>query len=246
MCARRPLLLGAVLGSFAFGALLPAAARADDGSVGLAVSLERVAGVAYASIRPTSSDTSFGATSVTFAGAAINPIALPRIGADAILPMGLTLGGAIAYGAASLSSNPDRGQSSSETGHAFLISPRVGYLIRLSPLFDLVPRLGVTIANAGLTSPDQQVCTFSMTGGQSCTTAPGDSVSLTLVAASVDVAAAVRLTRTFNLLAGLAYDHVFSASGSSTNGSNGQSTDAQAQGKYFGFQLWLGLGGYVL
>jgi hypothetical protein len=105
--------------------LTPAEARADEAPVGLSLSIERVAGIAYASLRPSSSDTSLGATTFGIAGPAINPIALPRLGID---------------------------------------------------------------------------------------------------------------------------DHVFAASGSTTQQSNGSSTssDAQVQGKYLGGQLWFGLGGYVL
>lgn len=233
----------------AFAATLSFAreARADDAPLGLSVSLERVAGVAYGSIRPTESDTSYSLTSFSLAGPAINPIALPRVGADVILPLGLTLGGAVAYGTASLSSNPSQGQSNTTSGHAWLVSPRVGYMLRLSPLFDLVPRVGVTVAHASLTSGDGRECTFA-NGAQTCTSIPGDVVSLTVIAVSVDVALAVRLTKSFNLLGGLAYDHVISASGSTESGpsANRASQDAHAQGKYLGAQLWLGLGGYVL
>ena len=119
-------------------------------------------------------------------------------------------------------------------------------MFRLAPWFDLVPRAGISIANAGLSYASGQSCISAGTAPPQCTTIPGDSVSLTLVAASFEALGAFRLTQTFNLLAGLAYDHVISASGSNTNGSNGASTDAHADGKYLGFQFWLGLGGYVL
>ena len=97
--------------AFATFASVAREARADDSPLGLSLSLERVAGVAYTTIRPTSSSASYSVSSFTLAGAAINPIALPRVGADVILPMGLTLGGAVAYGTVSLSTNPDQGQS---------------------------------------------------------------------------------------------------------------------------------------
>jgi hypothetical protein len=229
-------------------------AQADPSPLGLSVSLERAAGVAFASARPTSSDTGFGATTFAIAGPAINPIALPRAAADALLPGGLTLGGAVALGTASVSDNPDSGASSSITGHAWLLSPRVGYLLHLAPPFDLWPRAGLTIAGAGLQEPDSQSCASTSIGAPgvpptstpTCTTHSGPSESLTFVAVSLDVAGAIRLTQTFNLLVGVAYDHVVSASGSSTSGSTGASSDLQAGGKYLGGQLWLGLGGYVL
>lgn len=231
--------------------LLSADARADE-SPGLSLSIERVAGMAYGSARPTSSDTGFTATTFGITGPAINPIALPRVGADALLPMGLTLGGALGYGFASLKVSPDGETSQSINGHAWLISPRVGYLLHLGPLFDLWPRVGVTFAGAGLKEPDSQTCSsFNSniaTTTTMCTNSPGASDSLFFVAASLDIAAAVRLTRSFNLLGGVAYDHVFAASGStsSSQSSGSSSADLHAQGKYLGAQLWFGLGGYLL
>jgi hypothetical protein len=232
--------------------LLSADARADE-SPSLSLSIERVAGMAYGSARPTSSDTSFSATTFGITGPAINPIALPRVGADALLPIGLTLGGALGYGYASLTVSPDGQTSQSITGNAWLISPRVGYLLHLGPLLDLWPRVGVTFAGAGLKEPDSQSCSsFANNIGPTsttCTTSPGASDSLFFVAASLDVAAALRLTRSFNLLGGVAYDHVFAASGSassSQSSGNSSSADLHAQGKYLGAQVWFGLGGYLL
>jgi hypothetical protein len=234
--------------------LLAGSARADEPPVGLSVSIERVAGVAYASLRPTSSDTTYGATTFGIAGPAINPIALPRVGVDALLPVGITLGGAIGYGHASLSLSPDSGSGQTVSGNAWLLSPRIGYLVHLGPLFDLWPRAGVTLASASVQEPDGQRCISNFNSGTgtsntTCTTTAGASDSLFVVAASVELAGALRLTRSFNLLGGIAYDHVFSASGSaspaSSNGGS-SSTDLQAQGKYLGAQLWFGLGGYVL
>jgi hypothetical protein len=233
--------------------LTPAEARADESPVGLSLSIERVAGFAYASLRPTSSDTSRGATTFGIAGPAINPIALPRLGIDVILPIGLTLGGAIGYGHASLSESDGTGATTdSFAGNAWLVSPRVGYLFHVAPIFDVWPRAGITFAGARLQEPDSQSCSsFSSPAGvidSSCTSTPGPSDSIFVVAASIEVAAALRLTRSFNVLGGIAYDHVFAASGSTTQQSSGNSTssDAQVQGKYLGAQLWFGLGGYVL
>ena len=240
--------------------LTPAEARADEAPVGLSLSIERVAGIAYASLRPSSSGTSLGATTFGIAGPAINPIALPRVGIDVVLPIGLTLGGAIGYGHASLSESESTGaESDSFTGNAWLVSPRVGYLFHVAPIFDLWPRAGITFAGANLQEPDSQTCsTFNSPAGAplgagtidtSCTSTPGPSESIFVVAASIEVAAALRLTRSFNVLGGIAYDHVFAASGSTTTQqSSGSSTssDAQVQGRYLGAQLWFGLGGYVL
>jgi hypothetical protein len=214
----------------------PRPAHAQDSPASLSLSVERIAGVSYTSIRPSSAGGSYGITTFGVAGPAISPVALPRIGADALLPMGLTLGGGVGYGNVSFSYSPDSGQSSSESANAWLLSPRVGYLVHLGPLFDVWPRAGLTFAGAGIQAGDSQT-----------TTGPSDSIFL--VAASVEVAAAWRVTRSFNLLGGLSYDHVVSASGSETthqaNGSS-QSNNIDVGGKYFGPQVWLGLGGYLL
>ena len=221
--------------SMAFAAALLAHTSAARADLGLSISLERAAGLAYANARPTNSSDSFGITSFSLAGPALNPVAAPRIGVDVILPMGLTLGGAVAYDYIALSDNPDQGNSSTETGHAWLLSPRVGYRISVAEILDITPRAGITLANASLTSPD------TING-------PGQSESLFMGALSLDVPVALRLTRTFNLLGGVAYDHVFTASGSNEFGPANarQSQDLQASGRYLGFQLWFGLGGYVL
>jgi hypothetical protein len=224
-------------------------ARADDIPVGLSVSIERVAGVAYGSARVDSSNASFGATAFGIAGPAIDPINLPRAAADVLLPSGITLGGALGYSNAALSINPDGGTSSTINGNAWILVPRVGYLLHLGPLLDLWPRVGVTFAGAGLQSPDSQSCsTVDLPGGtqvmQTCTTSPGPSYSLFYTAATVELAAVLRATRSFNVLGGIAYDQVFAGSGSTT--SDGVTTDLQAGGQFFGVSLWFGIGGYVL
>jgi hypothetical protein len=227
-------------------------AHADDSPIGLSISIERVAGVAYGSAHPTTTNSSLAATTFGIAGPAINPIALPRVGADVILPMSLTLGVAVGFGNASLSISPDDGSADQTlSGTAWLISPRLGYLLHLGPIVDLWPRIGVTLAGANLKEPDSQSCSsFSsngITSTETCTTSPGGSDSLFFAAASVDVAAAIRLTKTFNLLGGVAYDQVFAASGSESSGGGGSSSDdLHPQGRYLGLQLWFGLGGYVL
>jgi hypothetical protein len=230
----------------------PRSAHAQDKPALLSLSVERVAGVSYTSIRPSSASASYGITTFGIAGPAVSPVALPRIGADVLLPMGLTLGGGLGYGNVSLSYSPDNGPSSSESANAWLFSPRVGYLVHLGPLFDLWPRAGLTFAGAGIQAGDSQACTVTFVNGQqqqSCTTYPGPSDSIFLVAASVDLAAAWRVTRSFNLLGGLSYDHVVSASASETthqSSGSSQSNNVDVGGKYFGPQLWLGLGGYLL
>ncbi len=208
--------------------------------------------MAYGSAHPRTSDSSLAATTFGIAGPAINPIALPRAGADVILPMSLTLGAALGVGSASLSISPDDGSTGQTlSGTAWLVSPRIGYLFRLGPMFDIWPRIGVTLAGASLKEPDSQTCSSFSTNGvtstETCSSSPGGSDSLFFAAASVDVVAALRLTKTFNVLGGIAYDQVFAASGSESSGGGGSSSsDLHPEGRYLGLQLWFGLSGYVL
>ncbi len=206
-------------------------ARADDSPLGLSVALERVGGLSYGSGRVDAATASFGATAFSIAGAAIDPIDLPRAAADAILPSGVTLGGALGYSHAELAISPDGGQSGTLDGEVWLLSPRVGYRARMSPLIDLWPRGGLTFARAAYSSTSSQ-------GGSNGT----DTLFYTAI--SLDLVAVVRVTQSFNVLAGFAYDHVVAGSGSQTY--NGMSTDIKAGGQFFAGSLWFGIGGYVL
>jgi hypothetical protein len=226
-------------------------ARADD-SPSLSLSIERVAGISFTSLHPSGANGTYGITTVGIGGLALSPVALPRVGADVLLPMGLTLGGAIGFGNVSLSYSPDSGQSSSggsESINAWLLAPRVGYQFHLGPIFDLWPRAGVTFMGAGEQTPDTQTCIVSNGTTQSCTSTPGDSASFFLVAASVEVVGALRVTKSFNVLGGISYDHVVSASGSTTSHPTSTTSTSQnidTSGSYYGPQIWLGLGGYLL
>jgi hypothetical protein len=210
------------------------------------LALERVGGAAYSSFRPTVSDTSYGVTTFTIAGPALNPVALPRVGFDVLLGGGLTIGGALGAGSVTLSQSPDQQQSTSQSGRAVLLSPRVGYRIAAAPWLDITPRGGLTIVAAGYSGPDNRICSFNgMT--QTCNTVQGETDSLTAFALSLEALAAAHVTSSFNVLGGLAYDQVVAASGStSRSDANGNRTseDAKAGGRYLGVQLWLGLGGY--
>jgi hypothetical protein len=219
--------------------------RADP--LDVSVSIERAAGVALSNVHPNGTD-SLAVTTVTLAGAAVNPIALPRLGLDVVLPSGLTLGTGLAAGYANLSDNPNGGGSgSSENGTAWLISPRIGYRVRLGSLFDLTPRVGFTFAGGSLgSSSSNESCTYSPSGVPACSTTPvTSSTSLFFGAVSADVALAMRLTTSFNLLAGLSLDDVVAASGSSSSSGQANSQNVNAGGSYVGGQLWLGLGGYL-
>ena len=201
-------------------------ARADDAPLGLSIALERVAGVSYGSARIDAvNGGSFGATAFTLAGAAIDPIFLPRAAGDVILPSGLTLGGALGYSHAALTSTPDGGGASGTlNGEAWILSPRVGYRIHLSPLFDLWPRAGITFARAGFTDAEAGRCAAGRQrwpGHRRCTTCMGsadNTYSLFYTLLSLDAAVALRVTQSFNILGGIAYDQVVAASGSETRG----------------------------
>jgi hypothetical protein len=181
-------------------------------------------------------------------GATLNPTAIPRLGVDAILPMGLTLGGAVGLTVASVSDNPNGGTSQTLSGTIFLVSPRIGYRISLGKFIDLNPRLGVTVVGGSINSGTvtQQSCTTDFMGNTTCTNTqvPGSSASLTAWAFAVDVPVAVRLTDSFSLLAGVAFDDFFSVSASTSN-QGGPSQNGDTSGAYWGLQAWLGLGGYL-
>jgi hypothetical protein len=233
---------------FACVLLFTASARADDAPLNLSISVERVAGVAYASFAPSGAGGSITATTVGLGGPAINPLGLPRAGGDVLLPMGLTLGGAVGYGNVSLSSNPTNGSSTSVSGDAWLLSPRVGYLLHLAPFLDLWPRAGVTFGEVSASLPTSvtsaTICSSGATGcTTSTTTNASEGASLFAVSISPEVVAVVRLTRSFNLLGGVSLDYVFATSGSA--GPDGNTQSVNTGGTYYGIQGWLGLGGYV-
>lgn len=212
----------------------------------VALSLERAGGISYSSLRPTDAAGSASITSFGLGGPAVSPLALPRVGIDVLLPGGLTLGAGAAFGAVSYGSDPDRGESSSVSGRGYLLAPRVGYRVGVAPWLDVTPRAGVSILGGSITGPEGRSCVYAADGSSSCTSTPGETLSLFAVAASAELVAAFRVTRSFNVLAGLAYDHVVAASSSSkrTRGSVSTARDEEVEGRYLGGQLWLGLGGY--
>ncbi|MGA2451654.1 MAG: hypothetical protein ABTD50_23605 [Polyangiaceae bacterium] len=190
-------------------------------------------------------------TSVGLGGPALNPLGLPRAGADVILPTGLTLGGAVGYGNVSLSANPNSGSSTSVSGDAWLLAPRVGYVLHLAPFFDLWPRAGVTFGEAEGSIPSSLVtatsCPDSTASGSSCTTTStttaSQSASIFAVSISPEVVAVLRLTGSLNVLGGVSLDYVVATSASAGSSGNSQSVDSG--GTYYGVQGWIGLGGYV-
>jgi hypothetical protein len=207
--------------------------RADNAPLNLSISIERAAGVSYASFAPSGAGGSISVTSVGLGGPAVNPLGLPRAGADAILPMGLTLGGAVGYGNVSLSANPNSGSSTSVSGDAWLLAPRVGYVLHLAPFFDLWPRAGVTFGEAEGSIPSSLFtsanCSGSTASGGGCTTTTtttaSQGASIFAVSISPEVVAVLRLTGSLNVLGGVSLDYVFATSASAgPSGSSQTST----------------------
>lgn len=226
----------ALLCLFAVG--LGGEARADPQ---VSISMERIGGVTYSSFAPHAANGSLTVTTLGVGGVPLNPVAIPRIGVDYILPSGLTLGGAVGFSTGWLASNPNGGSSQTDSANEVVIMPRIGYRLPLGPRLDFVPRAGVTFVSGSESTPSQN-CAVDVNDVTTCTE-QANGASIFAIALSADVSVALRLTDSFNLLGGVAYDQVLSISASSTGGSG--STNADASGTYFGLQAWLGLGGYL-
>jgi hypothetical protein len=243
ICARSALRKSIFVGLLVAGlvAFSAAEARADPH---ISLSLERVGGLTYGSYGPDALNGSITVTTFGVGGVLLNPIAIPRVGFDVILPSGLTLGGAVGFTYASVGVNPNGSQSETESGTGYLLSPRVGYRLALLPRLDFVPRAGLTFVGGSVNGGSTQSCAEGSNAGVSnCTQQPGGSASLFVMTVSVDASVALRVTDSFNLLAGLAYDQIVAASASTT--SNSQTTNQAANGSYLGLQAWFGLGGYL-
>ena len=69
---------------------------------------------------------------------------------------------------------------------------------------------------------------------------------------SPELLGVIRVSTSFNIVAGLSYDHVVSAGsdttdtyGSSSGGTNSQTTSHDASGTFSSISLWFGMGGYL-
>jgi hypothetical protein len=100
----------------------------------------------------------------------------------------------------------------------------------VAPEFDITPRAGLTLAGGSVSSGD----------GKS-------SAGVFAVALSAEGVAAWRVTRSFNLLGGVALDYTISATASSSSSSSSgtSSSSSDVKGSLFAGQLWLGIGGYL-
>lgn len=206
--------------------------------------LERVAGFSALSITPEEGEGS-DFTFLSLAGPVPSPIMSPRLSGDYLLPMGLTLGANIGWSRVSISD-----ENEEVSGSFFALTPRIGYRAAVAPIFDLIPRLGVTWLRGSVTGAESESCDF-VGGVESCSTFPGDEFSASATVLTLEAAGALRLTRSFNLLAGFAVEPLLSASGEAENRSAGEfgvevsRDDADYEGSATGISLWFGLSGYI-
>jgi hypothetical protein len=238
-----------VLGTFAVARNANAQDPAEPASQPrVSIALERVAGFSYTKLAAKNSDDSAGLTAFALGSVTVNPYVSPRLGIDVILDPGVTLGAGVSVARFSLSgtatttttttgpggtTNTTTSSSSQDFGSLFLytLTPRVGYRIQAAPgEFDITPRAGLTLAGGSVSSGDGK-----------------NSGGVFALALSAEGVAAWRVTKSFNLLGGVALDYTVSATASSTttssSGSSSSSTDIK--GSLFAGQLWLGLGGYL-
>lgn len=208
----------------------PSVASAQDAEpLRPSLSFERVGGFNYSSVSPDKGDGSVSFSILSVGGVALNPYATPRLGVDIPITGGLTLGGSGSVSRSSLS--VDDGDRSQDVGSLTLytLTPRIGYTVRPHSMFDLSVRAGVMLAGGSVSDDDDN----------------GGSVFSTAI--DLEAVGAVRLTSSFNLLVGLAFDRTLSASASvdqsSSSGSSSDSTDIK--GGLTTGQLWFGLGGYL-
>ena len=211
----------------------PVAAEPKGSAPSVSMALERVGGVSYSSVSgDKSSDGSGSLFALGIGSVNVNPYTAPRLGIDYILPIGLTLGGGLGFGHFSLSAKGSDGKSQGLGSLSlYTLTPRVGYRVALSDRFDLVPRAGVTLAGGSVSSNDGR-----------------DSSGVFALALSAEGAGVLRLTSSFNLLAGVGIDQTVAATASSstTTSSGGtRSASSDIKGSLFSAQLWLGMGGYL-
>jgi hypothetical protein len=206
-----------------------ARAQEHDAQPRVSIAVERVGGVSYLNAFDKNSSAATSLTVFGIGGVTVNPYSAPRLGIDAILDNGLTIGGGASIQRFSLSATDTNGRSQS-IGSLFIytLEPRVGYRIPVSPDFDITPRGGLTLAGGSISSAQDN-----------------SSAGLFALALSGEGVFAWRATRSFNLLAGLGADYTISATGSTTNSSGTSNSSQDIKGGLFALQLWLGIGGYL-
>ena len=193
------------------------------------LSFERVAGFNYSSVSPDEGSGGASLSILSVGGVVVNPYASPRLGVDFPLTRGLTLGGSGSISRSSLT--VDDGDTSQDVGSLtiYSLTPRIGYTFRPHTRFDLSLRAGVMLAGGSVSDNDDN----------------GGSVFST--ALDLEAVGAIRMTSSFNLLIGLAFDRTLSASASVDESfdDGSRSETVEIKGALTTGQLWFGLGGYL-
>ncbi len=180
----------------------------------LSISLERAFGFSYfkestsvggveQSHESATAFSLFGAPPV----ASTSIFTFPRIGIDASLGSGVTVGTALGFDYGSLNQASAGTTNPSDSFWAFVIAPRVGYAARLSPGVVFWPRAGVSFYYASL-SPG----------------AAATDISLKMFAATVDAPFVVTVAPHVALSFGPTFDITFNGS-ASAGGTYGGSAD---------------------
>jgi Ni/Co efflux regulator RcnB len=195
------------------------------------LSLERVGGFSYAAAAPNEGDSSASLSILSIGGTILNPYASPRLGLD--VPSGnLTFGGSASFSRSSIGASS--GGTSSDLGSLtiYTLTPRVGYVLRLSPAVRLSLRFGLVLAGGSVSLGDG-----------------GSQYSVFATGLDAEGVGFFRVTDSFHILTGLSFDRTLSASvsqSSDSSGSSSSSSSSDIKGALFTIHGWLGLGGYLL
>jgi hypothetical protein len=251
LCVLLGLLLAAALPATASAQSLSRQAPTES-EPRFSLSLERFlsANAVFFSVDDGDGDFKLRSKGLTAGGPIANPLSAPRISFDYLGIGGLTLGVGTAFGLGDLDSE-DEGHEVDEGGYnLFMLAPRVGYRFQLASWLDLTPRVGTTLGWASITAGEHQHCDYDYeTGEDQCRRAEGDKLKLFGAVVNFEVAAAFRVSQSFNILAGLSYDLLVAAKATEEESDpyleyDGEDTEEFDDGHLSSLQLWFGLGGY--
>jgi hypothetical protein len=145
-----------MLGAGSAWAQEPAAAFGSQR--GVAITAERLFGFLYVNETQTTAgvDRTSHVTSISLIGNSLSLLTLyaqPRLAADWFPIERLSVGASATYSRASTSIDAPAGTTTSTpTYTAYIIAPRVGYALPISPIVSLWPRVGFTYAHLGFES----------------------------------------------------------------------------------------------
>lgn len=225
------------------------------------LSLERVlsASAVFFSIDDGNDELKLRSKGITAGGPIANPLSAPRLSLDYLSKSGITLGAGLAFALGDMDSE-EHGRDRDEGGYnLIMIAPRVGYRIEAADWLDLTPRAGVTLGWASMSSGEYEYCDYEYDyaynneynrASEHCETAEGDKLKLFAAVVNLELAAAFRLTPSFNILAGLSYDLLVAARAKEEEGGPHYPGDTDETAKFknghlSSLQLWFGLGGYL-